>query len=132
MSDLFCVFIDMLYKKSTCPYFYVISEINRFLANNINYLSFFIVSYFSITTMTEASNKAFSTPPSLNFFKHSIMLHLLIPTLSAIASIEMPSTRNRNILALHIVCACIVLACVCNSRYEPWSSVSVIVFAFRP
>lgn len=98
----------------------------------------FIIHVFSSSVISAlrprpgASNKAFSTPPSLNLFKHNITLHLLMPTLSAISLIETPSARNNSILALHTVCACIVLARVCNSRYERCSSVSVIVFTFLP
>ena len=47
-----------------------------------------------------ASKSAFSMPPYLNFFRQSITLQRLSPTLSAIISIDTESARNNRIRAL--------------------------------
>lgn len=48
----------------------------------------------------EASKSTFSIPPSLNFYKQSMTLQRLRPTLSAIVSIDTASACNNRIRAL--------------------------------
>ena len=79
-----------------------------------------------------ASKRAFSTPPSAYLFKQSMTLLRLIPTLSAMSSMEQPSAFNSRMRARLTVWAWIVRARVCISRYSRSSAVKLIILDFLP
>ena len=77
-----------------------VPEILWFLACDVNDTGFFFVSNLRIATTTKIIDKALSTPPSVYFFRQSITLLRLVPTLLAISSMDHPSAFKRSIRTL--------------------------------